>query len=284
MNGVDLALRLTLLDLLLVPVGDWRVRPVALALACAGLLFPGALRRPALWGALALLTGARVALDWPLADNHAYLLSYWCLAIALSLTSEDTDAFLADNGRWLIGLVFAFASLWKLALSPDYLSSVFFRVTMLTDPRFEDFSRLFGGLSPEMLADHREALARHADAIRVGVAGPTLPPRFLRLAQLATVWTVAIEGMLALAFLWPRDRGLSRVRDACLLIFCATTYAVATVEGFGWLLISMGVAQCAPDRPRTRMLYVAAFALVLFHREVPWLALLADSFAPSGVS
>jgi hypothetical protein len=95
-----------------------------------------------------------------------------------------------------------------------------------------------------------------------------------------TWWTVAIEGFLALAFLWPRDRGLSRLRDAALLVFCATTYAAATVEGFGWLLIAMGVAQCPPERPRTRGLYLAAFALILFYREVPWTEPLLDWLAP----
>jgi hypothetical protein len=95
-----------------------------------------------------------------------------------------------------------------------------------------------------------------------------------------TLFTVAIEALLAVAFLWTPDRGVSRIRDASLLVFCATTYTVATVEGFGWLLIAMGVAQCAPGRSGTRTLYLAAYALVLFHREVPWLRMLADSVGP----
>ena len=121
MNAVDLALRLTLLDLLLNPIGDWTLRPFILASAAAGLLLPGALRKPGLWWLLTLLTGLRALLDWPLPDNHSYLLCYWCLAISLSLVVKDTDEFLAHNGRWLIGLVFAFATLWKLWLSPDFM-------------------------------------------------------------------------------------------------------------------------------------------------------------------
>jgi hypothetical protein len=38
MGAVDLSLRLTLLDLILRPVGGWTVRPFTLALAAAGLL------------------------------------------------------------------------------------------------------------------------------------------------------------------------------------------------------------------------------------------------------
>jgi hypothetical protein len=277
---VDLALRLTLLDLLLRPIGDWTLRPFILALAGLGLLLPGALRKPGLWWLLTLLTGLRVALDYPLPDNHAYLLCYWCLAISLALMVDDTGDFLAHNGRWLIGLVFAFATLWKLALSPDYMDGTFFRVTLLTDPRFEDLSRLVGGLSPEAIASHREALEQHADGGLLAAAGPIAPARFDLLARVLTVWTVAVEGLLAVAFLWPLGRGLSRLRDACLLVFCATTYAVATVDGFGWLLISLGVAQCRPGRHTTRALYLAAFALVLFYREVPWTTLLAEHLAP----
>jgi hypothetical protein len=280
-DPVDLALRLTLLDLLLRPIGDWTLRPVLLALAGAGLLVPRVLRTPGLWWLLTFLTGLRVALDYPLPDNHAYLLAYWCLAISLALSVEDTAEFLAQNGRWLIGLVFAFATLWKLALSPDYMDGTFFRVTLLGDPRFEDLSRLVGGLSPDSIESHRETLERHADGGLLEAAGLVESARFVLLAQVVTIWTVAIEGVLAAAFLWPLGRGLSRLRDACLLIFCATTYAIATVDGFGWLLISMGVAQCPPERTRTRALYLGAFALILFYREVPWTTLLADHLAPA---
>ena len=101
---VDLALRLVLLDLLLMPIGAWYVRPWVLGLAAVGLLVPGQLRRPWLWFALAALSGLRVLLDWQLADNHAYLLAYWCLAIAIALLLRDRN-LLAVNGRLLIGLV-----------------------------------------------------------------------------------------------------------------------------------------------------------------------------------
>ena len=53
------------------------------------------------------------------------------------------------------------------------------------------------------------------------------------------------------------------------------------MEGFGWLLIAMGVAQCEPEQRGTRVLYLGAFALVLFYREIPWALLLAERFAPA---
>ena len=154
----DLTLRFTLLALLLRPVGDWTVRPFVLLLACLGLVSPRALRSPYTWGLLTLLTGWRVVADWPLSDNHAYLLCYWCLALACSLLATDVRSSMALNGRLLIGLTFLLATLWKALLAPDYLDGTFFRVTMLTDPRFEDVSLQLGGLTDAQLAENRAFL------------------------------------------------------------------------------------------------------------------------------
>jgi hypothetical protein len=71
------------------------------------------------------------------------------------------------------------------------------------------------------------------------------------------------------------------MRDAILLTFCVTTYAVATVAGFGWLLLALGVAQCEPGRRKTQLSYLIVFALILFYREVPWVTQLLE-LAPAG--
>ncbi len=270
-DRVDLALRLALLDMLLRPVGDWTLRPFVLTLCVVGLLVPGQLRRPSLWLALTFLTGLRVVLDWPLSDNHAYLLCYWCFAIFLALLSSDPSKCLALNGRLLVGLVFAFATIWKLGLSPDYVDGRFFRVTMLVDGRFEGFARLVGGVTPEALQDLREFVEQHADGGLIDPgSGPVEPLRYIWIARLTAWWNIFIDGAIAIAFLWPAGKRISLLRDPLLLFFCATTYAIATVEGFGWLLIAMGVAQCAPERQTTRLLYLACFGLIVFYREVPW--------------
>ena len=83
---------------------------------------------------------------------------------------------------------------------------------------------------------------------------------------------------MLLAFWWWSPAGLGRARHALLLLFCATTYAVAPVEGFGWLLIAMGVAQCDRERVFTRALYLVVYALILVYREVPVARLLAAAF------
>ena len=88
---LEIPLRLTAIALLLRPMGPWFVRPVILAAAAIVLISPRALRTPAVWAGVAALVSVRIADDWPLADNHIYLLSYWALAIALALRATDVS-------------------------------------------------------------------------------------------------------------------------------------------------------------------------------------------------
>lgn len=276
MDRSDLALRLLLVALLLAPVGDRWLRPLLVGLAALGLLAPGALRSTGLWLALAALAGLRVVLDWPMSDNHAYLLAYWCLAAALATGSSDRGRALAWNGRWLIGLTFAFATLWKVALSPDFLDGRFFRVTLLDDDRMEAFTRLAGGLDDETFWSLRELVREHGDGVFVPWAVmPEETEPFRALAAVLTGATLLLEGALAAVFLLPRPALLVPLRHALLLLFCAGTYVLAPVAGFGWLLLSMGVAQSDPAWRRLRLAYLAVFGFVLLVTRWPWLRLLA---------
>jgi hypothetical protein len=260
---MTLALRLTLLLLLLRPVGSGALRPSILALAVAGLLVPRLLRHPALWLALAGLLAWRVIADWPMADNHAYLLAYWCLAVALARLTDDPPRVLAWNGRALIGLAFAFATLWKL-LSPDYLDGRFFRVTLVEDERLERVATTLGGVDRDALLARRAFVAGRPGGAALASAAPEEPARLRALALAATWLTLALEAAVALAFLAPLGR-LRPLRHALLLAFCAATYAIAPVVGFGWLLLAMGVAQCPPGARGTRLAYVGAFLLLIFY-------------------
>lgn len=273
LDPFDLALRLTLLALLLGPVGDWRVRPFVLGGAGAGLLLPGLLRSRTLWLGLTAGTGLRVVLDWPAGDNHSYLLAYWCLAVALALVVRDRGDALRVSGRLLIGASFACAALWKVALSPDFVDGTFLRVALLLDSRFESLTLLLGGVTPDQLEALRAVLTSHVDGPPLApLAVPDLPRRFLALASLATLWIAAVEVLLAATFLWPGGRW-ARLRDPLLIGFCLTTYAVAPVYGYAWLLLAMGAAQSGRARV-VRWAYVAAFGAVLLYRELPWVTLL----------
>jgi hypothetical protein len=272
---IAMPLRLTAIALLLRPMGPWYVRPAILALATIVLVSSRALRWAPLWGVLTLLVAARIASDWPLADNHIYLLSYWSLGTALALGTTDPHAALAECSRWLLGLAFAFAVLWKGALSPDYLDGRFFRVTLLTDPRFEDAAMLFGKLTPQTLEANRHAL----DVLPEGAALLNPPPvvetpRLRLMATVSTWGALLLEVSVAATMLLPGAPAIAVARHITLLGFCLVTYAFAPVAGFGWVLTVLGLTQCRPGQRALKACYLGMFLLVLFYSEVPWANLL----------
>ena len=275
----DLALRVTLLVLLLDPSLFWFQRLPVVGLAGAGLVFAHLLRAPGLWAAMFVAVAWPVVWNWPFSDNHDYLRVLWVGAVALSLRGSDPRAALAANARLLLGGTFLFATLWKLVLSPDFVDGSFFRVTLLTDGRFHELAVLFGGMTDASL----EALDLAMDAAFRGdpVTLPPLPPALGRLATFLTVYTGAIEAAIALCFLWPRpERGPGRIRNLVLLGFAATTFAFATVRGFGWLLMTLGLAQCRQDETRTRVAYVAMIFVIEAYRSVPFGRWLVEAFGP----
>ena len=274
---MELILRLTAVELLLRPMGPWGVRPLILAAAGWAILSPRALTSPVTWYLLTALLAARIIADWPLPDNHIYLLAYWCLALALSLRAVDPTSALATSARRLIGVAFLMAVIWKTALSPDYLDGRFFRVTWLTDLRFTDAVQLFGQLSPAQLAQNRELLAplpEGAELLNPSI--PSDPPAFHYLVLMSTWGVLMLEALVALTFLRPPSGRASALHHLSLLLFCGVTYAIAPVAGFGWLLVTMGVALCRPDQRVLRATYVATWFLVLFYSEIPWANLIVN--------
>jgi hypothetical protein len=274
--AVETPLRLTLIILLLRPMGPWYVRSFLLLLATLGLIAPAVLRAPATWLALALLVGARIFADWPLPDNHIYLLAYWCLAAALSLRDATPSVAIARSSRLLIGLAFLCAVLWKTVLSSDYVDGRFFRVTLLTDDRFADVARLAGGLGEADLAENRAYLTPLPEGAELLDPPALHEPRGLRwLAQIATWGGLTLEAIVAAMFLLPRPgRLMSQCSHASVVLFCMATYALAPVAGFGWLLLAMGLASTERKERAWRRTYVTAFLLVMLYAEIPWAAML----------
>ena len=272
----DLVSRLTLLALLLEPVGSWTVRPWILVAAAAGTVSSVVRQHPLTWSLLAGLTGYRVVSDWPMADNHAYLLAYWCLALALAHGFGRPETILRVNARWMLALVFGLAVLWKGLLSPDYVDGTFFRITFLTDDRFFDLAILCGDMTEDELETAREALRPLPPGASL-LEPPPLPesPRLRRIAFAATWATLLLEGLIALAFLCPW-RTLRRHRDVLLMTFCAVTYPLAPVFGFGWLLLTLGIAQCDPKRPAVRLAYLGIYGLLILFHDLPWAEVLVE--------
>jgi hypothetical protein len=277
-DGVsDSVLTLTAIILLLRPQDVWWVAPFVLALACLTLVLRQVRRAPITWLLVALLVAVRVAVVWPLSDNHIYLLAYWCLAIGLSLSGPTPAATLSTNSRWLLAAAFALAVLWKGVLSPDYVDGRFFRVTLLTDERFAGASLVFGGLSQDQMALNRQFLEPLPEGAVLLSPPPFVEPPRLRVFAAAATWGgLILEALVAALHLLPAGKRIQAARHAALLAFCTTTYALAPVAGFGWLLATMGLAQCRTNQRALHGAYVAVFVLILLYSEVPWTGVLAD--------
>lgn len=274
-----LALRVTLVILLVRPPGDDLLRGAIWLAAGAALAVPMLVDRAWLWFVLSALMGARLVLEFPLADNHLYLLAYWCLAIALALCTPAANETLRRSARWLVAAAFTCAVIWKALLAPDFLDARFFRVTLVTDPRFATLARSVGQLSEAQLAANRDALAPLDPGIEL-IDGPVLvEPPPLRALGLGLTWGgLLLEAAVAVAFLARTGPRVLRLRHVLLLTFCAVTYAIAPVGGFGWLLAAMGMAQT--DSRGWRAAYGVACALVLLYAETPAVTWMVGLLAP----
>ncbi len=274
-SALDTPLRLTALVLVLRPMGPWYLLPALLAIGGCGLLWPAVLRAPATWWVTTGLIAARLIADWPLPDNHIYLLGYWCLAAALALGATDALRDARRSSRALLALTFTFAFVWKALLSPDYLDGRFFRTTLLTDDRFAEVALLVGGISVGQLAENRRALEPLPEGAELLDPPPlTETPRLRSLAGAMTWGGLMLEAAIAIAMMLPARRGVEVARHALLILFCLLTYTFAPVAGFGWVLIILGLALTRPEQRSWRAAYVAAFFIVLIVTEIPSAGLL----------
>jgi hypothetical protein len=265
----DLPLRLTAIVLLLRPPEIWWLAVSSTLVAGLALLFRKVRHASLTWAALGSIVVVRIIDAWPLADNHIYLLAYWCLAIAFALKTASAAVTLRVSSRWLLGAAFTFAVLWKAGLSPDYLDGRFFRVTLLTDDRFADTLMLVGGVTADELLQNRQILVPIPEGAELSEPHTLIePPRVRALAMVATWGALLMEASVAVLCLVPARR-LQLARHASILTFCVLTYALAPVAGFGWLIATMGLAKCHPDQRALARAYVAVFFVVMAFSELP---------------
>lgn len=267
------ALRLTLLLLIFAGWGEYYQRLPLLCLAGAGLVVPPLLRTPWLWLGIAGILGWHLIGTWPQPDNHVYLMIYWCIAIALANACRIPKAALSVSARWLIGLCFGFAVLWKLVLSGgEFISGATLQMVFLTDPRFTDFTLSIGGLDEQTLFAQRAILAQLPFE---GFDAKDLGSEWLAtLARTFSYWTLLIELALAVCFLAQPGTLPWEWRNRLLAVFMLTTYSLATVAGFGWLLAAMATAQCDAEEEGWLKAFVVLFFVILVYDQLPWARLL----------
>lgn len=267
----DLVAAMTLVLLIFFVDAVWYMQIGVLSLSVLAVLHRPLMRSALLWLAITFVLAVGHYTMWFSIDNHKYLITYWCFALALSRLADDPERFAAVNARLLIGLAFFFAVLWK-AISVDYLNGTFFESTLILDTRFYGVAEVVGGASAAGLKEniqHLGDLKNFADP-GLGMALNT-GGRVPMLAQFMTWWTIGIEAFVAVCFLWPEDRGPSRWRDPALFAFMLTTYLIAPVVGFAWVLTAMATAQCSTRLFRYwPVLYTAAFLFAMASSYFPF--------------
>lgn len=267
---VEVAGGVTLMVLLLTANETWPLRLGIVVLVAAAVADRRLVRAGGFWAVVSVLYVAGEAGAALVIDNHEWLLGYWVLALAVTRLVADPVAGLATSARLLIGLAFGFATLWK-AVTPEYVAGDAFHAFLLFDPRFGGVAPLLTDLTSEQWAENYRALT---SAVTVADARITLPvvdaPGVRAVAVGMTWWTLAIEGSVAAAFLAPTRSRLGQARHALLLVFLATTYVVAPVHGFGWLLVAMGLADAPLERKRWLLpAFAIAFLLITVRSMVP---------------
>jgi hypothetical protein len=203
----------------------------------------------------------QVPFAWYAIDNHQYLLTYWCFALALALAGPRALDVMRSNARLLIGLAFAFATVWKV-ISPDFIDGSLFEYILVAEHRVTTLSAPILGIEPvtdEDLSAVVSVVLGHLppQAVPVGYGG-----ELGRAPSILAVTTVALEAGVAISFLVPLGQR-TWVRDAFLLVFLWTTYLITPVIGFGMVLAAMGYVQTA-GAGRRRVYLVTFAALPLF--------------------
>ncbi|MDQ3802392.1 MAG: hypothetical protein M3416_00830 [Acidobacteriota bacterium] len=265
------------LPLLLLYVEDhWYVKIPVVVLSLAGLLFSPLRKGPYFWFAIVCFTAAGLYYGWADADNHKYLITYWCLAFFFARLTPSEGA-LQTSARWLIGLAFLFAVVWKF-LTPDFINGDFFQYTFLFDERFSGKLKLFGALAPDAVDYNLLAKgALTAYDSRLYEVDLLTNPRWGPWVTGLVWWTLVVEGLIALCFLLPKRSRLAPLGDVCLILFLLSTYLVAPVIGFGSIIATMGIIQCDASRWKTRLSYIVVLLLMQLYR-LPW-ASIADSMS-----
>lgn len=262
LDRFDLVLLLTL-AFQIVYVEGFAEFPIQ-AVAMVAVVLPSVRGHWAPWVAIiGLHLVGTVPFQWAILANHEWLALWWLVAVAGATLAGDPQAALARAAKLMLGLVFLFATSWKI-MAPDFVSGDYFEFLLQSDERVGLAGVVVGGLEPEAAERNRDALFSMAEPLGPDEVVLEDGSRVALLADVLALSTVAVEGLLAAAFLAPASsrvgRRLGRHRDAVLLGFVAVTYPLAPVVSFAWVLLAMLLAQARSDVPRWDLGVAVTFA------------------------
>jgi len=258
-ESLDIALIMTLILVFTYSEDVLGIRRPLQFITATGLIFYRFLgKSPYYWALVTVILTIGHSYLWFSIDNHKYLMNYWCFAISIALFFKDSKPVLKLNARLLIGLCFLFATFWKIT-NPGYVDGSFFEYLLVGgDDRFDNFSKFVTGISDSTLSTNKELINLLAtvssDSLEL-VSGR----RVKIIAQIMTWWTVIIEGLIAVYFLFGKYLSTYKFKDYILAIFIVSTYPIATVIGFGWLISAMGAAQVNNRDTYIKVLYLFMF-------------------------
>lgn len=258
----ELVLTMTIVLVILQPPGSWYAKIPLVMAGVAGLALPQLKFRPGYWVLLGVLWMTWTIYNWASADNHKWLTGYWLFALATACSFRDRAwVIVQKNARYLIAFAFLFATVAKVA-SGGYVNGAFFEYTTLHDVRFRGYSQALGLVTLEQGVSNSKAFKDVTGPLPIAKERELSATERLRASSLfLTWWTVFIEAVIAIVFFLP----LARWRDPALLVFLLTTYTVATVTGFGWLLAIMAMALS-----ERRILYLGAMLLITLYEAPVW--------------
>ncbi len=218
-------------------------------------------RSAIIWAGISLYLALTLINEWHFADNHKYLMAYWALAITLSLWAKDEANILKVTARYLIGLTFIFATIWKF-IGDEFLDGSFFYATIIFRDLFSGLAKIVTGLPIEELANIREQfnLLLSDPSSEISILAP-VSENLYYFSLFSSYWIILLEGLIAITFLLG-NRFCVRYRDLILIIFLGTTYFIAPVERFGMILAILGLAQADKAPMWVRSAYIILFFIV----------------------
>jgi hypothetical protein len=193
-------------------------------------------------------------------EDHVYLYVAWLIAISVSLlTPSRFIDEVAQHGRYLIAVVFGFATFWKL-VSGSFLTGTSLWATALLDSRMRPLMQLIG-ISPESLDAARPDVTAVGRGDSASYAIDVSSGSSIGLVAVA-IGTVVLEAAIAITHAVPDANRLARWRAPLVIGFGIVTYAVVPVLPFALLLALIGATIARFDR-RVMIGFAVMIAVVL---------------------